>query len=75
MKSFFILVVALIVDGEVNRKLIFPTYAYETQQACELEAESYDKVPTITFNGSTIEFRTVCVERPGPGDQPIKRTV
>lgn len=75
METFFILVVALIVDGEVNRKLMFPLNAYESQQACELEAEPYNVVPTITFNGSTFEFRTVCVERPDPGDYPIKRTV
>lgn len=75
MNTFFVLVVALIVDGEVSSKLMFPLHAYDSQQACELEAEPYDLVQPVTLNGVRYEFRTVCVEQEGPAGRPIKRVV
>lgn len=73
--SFFVLAVALIVDGEVKKDLVYPISSYDSLQACQAAAEKYDLILPLELNGSTFKFVATCVERKGAGPHPITQVV
>ena len=73
--SYFILVVVVLVNGEVTKETMVPLAAYDSKQACELEASPYRGTTTLVWKDTSYKFGVVCVENDNPAGLDFKQSV
>lgn len=60
MINFYILTVAVLIDGELFRPSISGVAAYTSKEVCETEAKTITNIPPIIFQGRHYQLAWNC---------------